>query len=103
MAELPPPDVMDSRGRMRRLVIALVVGVVVAGTAFLIADHMARPDDQVRDGVYDSTHVANAYKFVWFVTAFAGAIAFSITLTTLQRMAKSRERAERVPPAKQIS
>ena len=103
MSELPQPDVMDRQGRTRRTVLALVVGVVVAGVAFMICDHLAKPDDMVRDGVYTVGHVERAYSFVYYTTALAGALAFSITLAIGNRLAKKKWQAERVAPAKQVS
>ncbi len=103
MTELPQPDVMDRAGRMRRTVLALVVGVVAASIAFLICNHLAGPDEQVRDSVYTSTHIANAYKFVYFTTALVGASAFSITLAIGNHLANKKWRRELVPPAKQVS
>jgi hypothetical protein len=107
MSELPPPDVMDSAGRMRRLVLAFVVGVVVASIAYMVTNAMAKPDAVSAaqlDGEVTTSHGGGAYKFVWYMTAFFGAAAFATTLAIANHRAKNAWKRDRdVPQAKQVT
>jgi hypothetical protein len=71
--EPPPPDVLDTRGRMRRLVISFVIAVIVASVAYGIAYGMAGKDTE-RAG-----RRRGAYNFIIYVTggAFAGSFALA--------------------------
>jgi hypothetical protein len=75
---------MDSTGRLRRLALALVLGAVAAGIAFMICDRMAEPDKLVATGHY----ARGAYKFVYYMTALAGAGVFVIALAVQNHFAK---------------
>jgi len=105
--ELPQPDVMDQAGRMRRLVLALIVGAAAAAAAYAITYGMSHPDkvSAARQMGEDTTfHGGGAWKFVWYMTAFFGAGAFTTTLAIANHLAKRTWQRERgVPPAKQIS
>ena len=98
MDELPQHDVMDSRGRMRRVVLAFVVGVVAAAIAFAICDRLAQPD--AMPGGYDGGSKARAYGFVYYVTALVGAVGFSIALAIQNHLAKKKWRRELTPEAR---
>lgn len=90
---------MDTTGRMRRLVIALLLGGAAAALAFFICDSLAKPDDIDR-GQHSMQHISGAYKFVYYVTALAGAIVFSIAIAVQNHLAKKKWQSERVPTAK---
>jgi MFS family permease len=93
---------MDRTGRVRRLVLALIVGAAVAAVAFFVCDSLAKPDEQVRDGVYTMQHVSNAYRFVWYFTGFAFAGSFVITLAIANRLARNKWQRERVATARVV-
>ena len=80
MSELPPPDLMDNQGRLRRIVIALLVGGAAAALGYYIADSMARPDEMVAAGK-TSGSVARASQFVFYVAGFAGIFAWALEIT----------------------
>jgi hypothetical protein len=101
MTDLPPPDVKDSAGRMRRLVLALLIGAAAGALAYVIASSMAKPGPI--DGVYTSTHVGNTYKFIYYMTGLGFAVAFGITLAIANYRAKQQWRRELVAPAKVVS
>ena len=90
MTEPPPPDLLDSAGRLRRLFVATFVGVAAAVAAYLASDAAALPDRQLTTG---------GYRFVYFITALAAAVSFVVTLTVQNRYAKRRWENERVPRA----
>ena len=101
MDDLPVPDVLDRRGRARRLVIALIVGITVGTLAFGALYALARPDPI--PGEPFTPHNGGAWRFVGYFTVGAGAGAFSLTLALANYLAKRRNERERVPPARQIS
>jgi hypothetical protein len=88
---------MDSTGRMRRLALSFVLGVVAAAIAFAICDRMAEPDKLLATGHY----ARGAYKFVYYFTALAGAGVFTISLVIQNHLANKAYRAAlNVPSAK---
>jgi hypothetical protein len=102
MTELPAQDVKDNAGRMRRLVIALLLGGAAAAITYFICDRLAKPDDMAK-GMYTMGQTERAYNFVYYTTALVGAIVFSIALAVQNHLAKKKWRAELMPKAKQIS
>ena len=97
--ELPPPDLKDSTGRMRRIVIALLLGGAAAGITFFICDSLAKPDE-MNPNAHTMGHIGRAYNFVYYTTALVGAIVFSIAIAVQNHLAKKKWQAERVPVAK---
>ena len=71
--EPPPPDVLDTRGRMRRLVLSFVIACVVGTIAYWIADGLAGED------TLNPAHRRGAFNFIIYVTvgAFAGSFALA--------------------------
>ena len=78
--ELPPPDLLDSSGRLRRLAIALVAGAIAGAIAFFICDSLAKPDEMV--GGFDGGSQRRAYGFVYYTTGlvFAGVLAVALVI-----------------------
>lgn len=97
MSELPPPDIRDSTGRLRRLVLAFVLGVVAASIAYVLLVNLAQPDSE--PGGLGGQR-GRAWKFVYYFTAVAGAGVFAIALVVQNVLAKKRWRAEQVAPAR---
>jgi hypothetical protein len=91
--DLPPPDVMDSTGRMRRLAIAFVLGVVTAAITYTVCDQLSTPDAQATTG---------AYKFVFYMTALVGAGVFGATLAILNHREKKRWREQLTASARVV-
>jgi hypothetical protein len=94
MTDVPPPDLRDQAGRLRRLVLALIVGAAAGTIAFTIAHQMSEPETLT---AYGSS--GRAWKLVGYVTGFAGAGAFLITLAIANYVAKRRAERDRVPRA----
>ena len=97
MADFDPHDAMDEKGRLKRLAIALAVGIGCAVAAYGALYAMANPDAALTTG---------ADKFVWYFTALAFAVPFIITQGVLNNLEKKRwlkqlERS-RIPEAKQL-
>ena len=78
MPELPPPDLMDESGRLKRLVLALIVGAACGAAAYVICNQLARPDSMA--GGFDGGHQARAFKFVFYMVGFFGVAGFILTL-----------------------
>ena len=102
MNELPQPDLMDRSGRLRRLVLASIIGAAAFAIAWTITNQLAKPDELAQHGVYSGTSVRNAYRFIWYFSGATFAGAFAITLAITNALAKRKWRRELVPPAKQL-
>jgi len=90
MGDVPVPDVMDSSGRMKRLIIGLIAGATAAAIAYFISDSMAKP----APGPSVSAYSHGAYKFVYYMTALAGGAIFIITTVVLEARAKKQWKRE---------
>lgn len=88
MGEVPVPDVMDSSGRAKRLIYALIAGVTAAAIAYVICDQMvaAAPGPHYTEGTYSR----GGYKFIGYVTALAGGAVFLLTGGILESRAKKQ-------------
>ena len=102
MSELPPPDLMDQSGRMRRLVLALIIGAACAAVAYLVCDHLAQPDAMPNAGVYDGGSKARAFKFVGYMMGFFGIIGFIVTLKLANARADRKYKESLVAQAKVV-
>lgn len=103
-------DVMDEKGRLKRLVIALAVGIACAVGAYGVLYGIARPDS------YSAAHyqglqttgdgAGGPWKFVWYFTGLAFIVPFTLTLGILTNLEKKRWRKqyerERLPEARKL-
>ena len=99
MDELPQPDLLDSAGRMRRIILALLLGGAAAALAYFVADGLATPDQMIASGQHTSGSVGRATGFVFYVTAFAGAVVFGAALAVQNQLAKKKYRESLVAKA----
>jgi hypothetical protein len=88
MGDVPVPDVMDSGGRMKRLLYALFAGATAAAIAYTICDQMvaADPGPHYTEGTYSR----GGYKFIGYVTALAGGVMFLLVGGILEGRAKKQ-------------
>jgi len=88
MGEVPVPDVMDSSGRAKRLIYALIAGVAAAAIAYVVCDNMvaADPGPHLTPGSYSR----GGYKFIGYMTALAGGVVFLVTGGVLEMRAKKQ-------------
>ena len=91
MSELPPPDLLDQGGRARRLVLAALAGGATAAAVYGLTYQLSDPEHQATTG---------AFRFVFYMTAFAGAAVFVATLKILDWRANKKYRAQLVAQAK---
>lgn len=98
MSEIP--DLKDSSGRMRRIVLSLLIGGAVAGIAYFLANAGVQPDKEAH-----TMHVTRGQMsggtFVLWVTFVSFAVAVSAALGIQNALAKKAWRAEQqIPKAK---
>ena len=93
MTDFPQPDLMDQGGRAKRLFLALLVGAAVGTGTYLYTWRLADPDHQATYG---------GYKFVYFMTAFFGAVAFILTIGILNKRADKKYKDALVAKAKVV-
>ena len=93
MSALPPPDLMDQGGRARRLFLALLAAAATAAAVYGIAYKLSDPEHQVTTG---------AFKFVFYMTAFAGAAVFLVVLKVLNWRADRKYREQLLAQAKVV-
>jgi hypothetical protein len=99
MADFPAPDLKDNTGRMRRIVIALLLGGAAAALGYFIADQLAQPDAMAAAGKTTGS-IARASQFVFYVAGLAGIVVFLVALTIQNRLADRKYRESLVPRAK---
>lgn len=88
MGEIPAPDVMDSSGRLKRIIIALIAGAAAAAIAYAICAQMVATDPGPHYG--EGTYSRGGYKFIGYMTALAGGAVFLITGGILEARAKKQ-------------
>ena len=97
--ELPPPDLLDTAGRLRRVACSLIVGIAAGTAVYFLTSSLAKPDE-LPGGVYGGGQAERAYKFVFYMTGLAGLAAAMVTLFILNRLAGRRSQDELFPKAK---
>jgi len=100
MTDLPPPDLKDNQGRMRRLVIALLLGGAAGALGYFIADSLAKPDEMIAAGKTTGS-VARASQFVFYVAGLAFVVVFMVALTIQNKLADRKYRESLGPPRAQ--
>jgi hypothetical protein len=98
MSDLPPPDLMDQGGRLKRLVLALIVGAACGTAAYVLASNLTGGE---ADNPYNWK--GGATKFVWYMTAFFGAVGFILTLGVAEKIAKKKWRESLVARAEVVN
>jgi hypothetical protein len=97
-SELPPPDVLDHAGRLRRAVISVLIGIAAATAVYYLTSSLAKPDE-LPGGLYGGGQAERAYNFVFYMTGLAGAVAITLSMLVLNWLARRRERASWLPQA----
>jgi hypothetical protein len=96
-----PTDLMDTAGRLRRIVVAVAVGVAVGVVAYLIADRLVAPETETA-AVHVTSRQMSGGAFVLWIAGIALAGGFAITLSVLEIIAKRRWRDAQVPRARAL-
>ncbi len=97
MSELPQMDLMDQGGRLKRLVLALIIGAACGTAAYFVATSLT-------GGAADNPYnwKGGATKFIWYMTAFFGAVGFILTLGIAEKIAKKKWRDSLVARAELV-
>jgi hypothetical protein len=93
-SDLPPPDLVDTAGHLKRAGVALAVAIALGTAAYWTCSALFEPGR-----VYAGSSVPSKYKFIAFFTAVAGGLGFWITRAALQHLADKRWRGQLVPRA----
>lgn len=93
--EFPQPDLRDSSGRARRLVLGLMLGIGVGSLAYFIANTLIDPEPAMR---YAHRRMSRDTFVVW-VALVSGVVGLVVAVVIQNWRAKRRSRAERVPRA----
>ena len=84
--DYPAPDLKDSSGRLRRLVIALLVAGAAGAAGYFIANALAKPDTALADG-HSTYHASKAYQFVGYIAGFAFIVTFLVAMAVQKKLA----------------
>jgi hypothetical protein len=98
--DAPVPDLLDERGRLRRIALSSVIAVVFAGLVFLIFDRIAEPDQMA--GGWDGGSKARAYEFVYYFTGGALFVGFTASLAIQNALARRKDMRRQLPKAKAL-
>lgn len=82
------PDLLDGRGRMRRLVLSFVTAVIAAAIAYTISDGLAKPSEM--PGGFDGGSQERAFGFVGYMTGITFAASFGIALAIQNALERRR-------------
>jgi len=85
--DFPAPDLKDSSGRMRRIVISLLVAGAAGAGGYLIANALAKPDEALAAGTHSDYHVSKAYQFVGYIAGLAFIVVFLIAMAVQKKLA----------------
>ncbi len=97
------PDLKDSRGRMKRIILALTVAVIVGAAVYGALYAFARPDDAAAahaEGISTYRHARTAFQFVFFFSGGAFIVTFLATLKLANSAADKSYARELTPEAK---
>ena len=97
MSEPPPPDLMDSAGRLRRLALALIIGASAGALAYFLANTLIAPEQHKY--IVTSRQMSRD-TFVIYVGLIAAFVSFTVAVMVQNRLAKTKWKSERVPRAK---
>ena len=90
LTDAPVPDLLDMRGRLRRLGIAAALATLVAVVAALVCYELARPDLETTS-LYSARTRAGAWRFVGFMTGVAWLVTFLVARWFLGRRARQKD------------
>jgi hypothetical protein len=101
MSELPAPDLKDSTGRMRRIVLSLLIAGACSGLAYVIANAVIKPETEAHKAHVTSGQMS-AGTFVIWVTLVVFALSLSAALAIQNAIAKKKWRDNLVARAKVV-
>jgi len=99
--ELPAPDLKDSTGRMRRIVLSLLIAGACSGIAYVIANALIKPETEAYK-VRVTHDQMSAGTFVIWVALVVFALSLSAALAIQNALAKKKWRDNLVAKAKVV-
>lgn len=94
------PDLKDSSGRMRRIVLSLLIGAAVAALAYMITHALVEPE-KAPQVAHVTRGQMSAETFVLWVTLVSFAVAVSAALAIQNAIAKRQwQKEQAIPRAK---
>ena len=88
---------MDSAGRLRRIVLALLIGAGVGALAYFLANTLIAPEPPKY--IVTSRQMSRD-TFVIYVGLIGAVVSFTVALMVQNRLAKNQWKSERVPQAR---
>jgi hypothetical protein len=98
MNELPQPDLMDHGGRMRRIVVSLLIGLAAIAITYFVANTIIEPENQARTTYVNRNMGPDG--FVFWASGIAGFVSFTVAIAVQNWLARRKSERERVPVAK---
>jgi uncharacterized protein YacL len=98
MPQFEQPDLKDSAGRLRRIVLSLLIGAACGALGYVIASQLI--DTTGPQTVRVASGQMSAAGFVVWVGIMAFIVTFTLALMVQNHLARKAARAERVPSAK---
>lgn len=95
-SQLPPPDLRDSAGRMKRIIVALLVGASTGAIGYMIANALIT---ERREKLIITSGQMNASTFIIYVGLIAGVVGLVVALAIQNTLAKRKWKAEQMPRA----
>lgn len=92
MADIPPPDVLDHRGRFNRFLIAVVVGALCAAAAYALTYAVAGKDYEHGE--------RGAGRFIFYLTGLAFVGGYVATSAVLRWREKRAWKKDNFPSAR---
>ena len=88
---------MDSAGRLRRIVLALLIGAGAGALAYFLANTLIAPEPPK---YLVTSRQMDRDTFVIYVGLIGAVVTFTVALMVQNRLAKNQWKSERVPRAK---
>ncbi len=90
LTDAPVPDLLDKRGRLRRMGISAALATLVAVVAALVCYELARADLETTSA-YAARTRGGAWRFVGFMTGLAWVVTFVVAQWFLGRRARQKD------------
>lgn len=90
LTDVPVPDLLDKRGRLRRAGISAALATLVAVVAALVCYELARADIETTSA-YAARTRGGAWRFVGFMTGLAWVVTFLAAGWFLGRRARQKD------------
>ncbi|HUQ03701.1 MAG TPA: hypothetical protein VM261_14485 [Kofleriaceae bacterium] len=90
LTDAPVPDLLDTRGRLRRMGISAAVATLVAVVAALVCYELAKADLETTSA-YAARTRGGAWRFVGFMTGLAWVVTFVVSQWFLGRRARQKD------------